>query len=115
MSEWGKLEIMERASDCFQTLGLHTLRFLACWGRGGDQVDSSGLEARTHVEGGFRGKGALSPANAAQPANPDWASWKVTSRWSPRWAGVFYEILRAEVDYVPGMRGLCHSPRGPLL
>lgn len=43
------------------------------------------------------------------------ASWKVTSRWSPRWAGVFYEILRAEVDYVPGMRGLCQSPRGPLL
>lgn len=40
------------------------------------------------------------------------ASWKVTSRWSPRWAGVFCEILRAEVDYVPGMRGLCHSPCG---
>lgn len=27
---------------------------------------------------------------------------------------VFCEIRRAEIDYVPGMRGLCHSPHCPL-
>lgn len=79
-----------------------------------------GLEPGTRVHGGLRGKGCSVPGQRGAASDPGLgcqaaASWKVTSRWRPRWAGVFCEILRAEIDYVPGMRGLFHSPRGPLL
>lgn len=80
----------------------------------------SDLEPGTHVDGGFRRKGCFVPVQRCATSDPGLdcqaaASWKVTSLWRPHWAGVFCEILRAEIDYVPGMRGLCYSPHGPLL